>query len=249
MKFSKLLRLMLAGFLVTSSLYQPAFGNPNTVYVAQFGVSNTVLIDQIGGDNRVGGLASTTPGDTNYATISGNTNIITLTQAGLNNLTQYSIYGNTNVYTSTISGGNNVNKLRIGSATVSNNQNTITEDIVGSNNLTDQTINANQVVSNVIIDGSNNDIITTLSSNKGNVFVEIQNMGYMNRVEVEQMDSAGVNGHSAKAVIDGTQNSVLIQQQGTNDSIVDVKISGYTNIVTVRSSSSAIVNPRVAPPR
>jgi len=249
MKFSKLLRLMLAGFLVTSALYQPAFGNPNSVYIAQFGVSNNVMIDQIGGNNGVGGVASAPPSDTNYATISGDINTVVLSQVGLNNLAQYSIYGSTNSYTSTVSGGNNVNKLRIGSMSLSKNENTITENITGSNNFTDQTVTADQVVSNVIIDGSYNDTITTLSSNKGNVFIEVQNMGYLNRVEVEQMDSAGVTGHSAKAVIDGTQNSVLIQQQGTNDSIVDVKISGYTNTVTVRSSSSTIVNPRVAPPR
>lgn len=248
MKFSKLLRLMLAGFIATSAL-QPAFGNPNTVYVAQFGVSNTVLVDQIGGNNGVGGLASTTPSDTNYAIVSGWTNTLVLTQVGLTNLAQYGIYGNTNSYTSTVTGEDNINKLRVGSSSSSKNQNTITEVITGGNNLTDQTIDANQVVSNVIVNGSSTEVITLLSSNKGNVFIEVQNMGYLNRVEVEQMDSAGVNGHVAKAVIDGSQNSVLIQQQGTNDSTVDVKILGYTNIVTVRSSSSAILNPRVAPPR
>jgi hypothetical protein len=249
MKYSKIFKAILAGFIITSAL-QPAFANPNSVYIDQQGVLNHVMITQLGGNNGVGGFASTTPSDTNYATIIGNTNSIAFAQVGVNNLTQYAVMGNTNSYTSNITGNDNTIKLHIGSALAPKNQNTIYEAVIGLTNLIDQTISANQVVSTVLITGNNNDVVTSLASDRGNSYVEIQGLATWNRVEVEQTDVAGANGHNAKVLItDGTRNSVLVQQQGTNDNTTDIRISGSSNTITVRSSSTTFVNARVAPPR
>ena len=90
---------------------------PNKVYIEQLGNTNTITIEQVGGTNNVGGINGTTsvsnsdhltthtpdaPSSLNYATVSGNTNVLSLTQTGNNNSAQYNIKGNQNTYTSTV---------------------------------------------------------------------------------------------------------------------------------------------------
>jgi len=53
-----------------------------------------------------------------------------------------------------------------------------------------------------------------------------------------------------KQVIAGNYNSIITQQQGTNDTTVDIKTTGDHNTITVRTSSaSTISTPRTAVPR
>jgi hypothetical protein len=41
----------------------------------------------------------------------------------------------------------------------------------------------------------------------------------------------------------GDYNSITTQQQGSNDTTVDIKTTGSNNTITVRSSNSAIISP------
>ena len=117
---------------------------PNKVYLEQIGDSNTITIEQVGGTNNVGGIggnvsvSQTTgvttltpdqPSGTNYATVTGSSNQVTVTQTGDNNSAQYNIKGINNQYTSTVTGDNNQTKLTVGTGNVASSYNTITESI------------------------------------------------------------------------------------------------------------------------
>lgn len=244
----KITKIAMLCLLVTSGVAtfaQSASTGPNKVYIEQVGNTNTVTIEQVGGTNNVGGIANATPSSTNYATITGSTNTITLTQTGDSNLGQYNIKGNNNVYTSNVHGNTNSTKLTVGdSSHASNLRNTITETITGDTNTIVQNIVGNDITSTLVISGNLNQVTKDLKSSNGISDVSIT--GNNNKLDIEQFDVAGANGHYLKKVIVGDYNSIITQQQGTNDTTVDLKVAGDHNTITVRTSSSAIINPRTA---
>jgi hypothetical protein len=160
-------------------------------------------------------------------------------------LAQYNIKGNNNAYTSTVLGNSNSTKLTVGdSSHASNLRNTITETITGDTNTIIQNIVGNDITSLLAITGNMNEVTKDLKSSNGTSDVAIT--GNNNKLDIEQFDVAGANGHYLKKVITGDYNSIITQQQGTNDTTVDIKVAGDHNTITVRTSSSAIVNPRTA---
>lgn len=223
---------------------QTASTGPNKVYIEQIGSTNTVTIEQVGGTNNVGGVGSTTPSASNYATINGSTNAVTITQAGDSNLNQYNIKGNNNIFTSTITGIGNSSKLVMGSQNTNTLRSTVTETVTGNNNTTDQTVIGNDITSTLSITGSTNQVTTNLSSTNGVSNVEIT--GSNNKLDIEQRDVAGSNGHNLQQYVSGDYNSIVTQQQGSNDTSVDIRTTGSHNTVTVRTSSSTIIGPQTA---
>jgi hypothetical protein len=238
------LPLLFATTLVFAQAQNLSTG-PNNVYIEQVGNTNTVTIEQVGGTNRVGGIANATPSNTNYATITGSSNVLTLTQTGDNNLNQYNVKGNNNVYTNTTTGNGNKSKLTVGDANnASNLRNLVTETITGNDNTIIQNIIGNDITSTLAIIGSTNEVTKDLKSTNG--ISDISITGSNNKLDIEQFDVAGASGHYLKQVIAGNYNSVITQQQGTNDTTVDIKTTGDHNTITVRTSSSAIATPRTA---
>lgn len=231
---------------------------PNKVYIEQVGNTNLINIEQVGGTNNVGGVAgsktvdaagvttlvATAPSATNYATITGSSNQVSLVQHGDDNSAQYNIKGNNNVYTSTVTGSSNQTKLTVGDTNTNGLRNTITETITGNSNMVIQDVVGNDITSTTTISGSNNQVTKELKSSNGTSDISIT--GGNNVLNVQQTDVAGANGHYLKQVIVGDFNSITTQQQGTNDTTVDIKTTGDHNTITVRSSSSAIVNPVTA---
>lgn len=220
---------------------------PNNVYIEQIGNTNTIAIQQIGGSNNVGGVASTNgawdaPSSSNYATITGSSNTVTLNQTGDNNIGQYNIKGGNNIYTSNVTGFDNKTKLTIGDANNANNaQNTVTETIAGDTNTVIQTIVGSTNLSTLSITGNRNEVtkdITSSSAINQNTFT-----GNDNKLYSQQIGLGGAAGHELQLVSSGDYNSYVVQQQGTNDTTVDIKTTGSHNTVTVRTSNSAIVNP------
>ena len=237
-------------FVFAQSATQGAASGPNNVYIEQIGSSNTITIQQVGGSNNIGGTASTNgawdaPSASNYATISGSSNVVTLTQEGDNNLGQYNIKGGNNVYTSTVTGYDNKTKLNIGNTNNANNlRNTITETVTGD---------TNTMITTLV--GSDNTSTTTVSGNSNNVTKDITTSGATNTVSItgnsnnvysEQRDAAGGGGHSLTLASDGGFNTYSVQQQGTNDTTVNIQTTGSHNTVTVRTSNTAIVSPLTA---
>jgi hypothetical protein len=217
---------------------------PNSVYIEQLGSSNVVTIEQVGGSNKVGGTANTTPSDTNYATINGSSNIVGLTQTGDGNLNQYNIKGSNNNYTSTITGTANTTTMTMGSQNTNTLRSTATEVILGSNNTVVQNIVGNDIVSMLNITGNYNEVTKNLLSSNGSSTVNIT--GSNNKVDAQQIDSAGASGHILVQNTLGDYNSIVTQQQGTNDTTVNIATTGSHNAITVRTSSSSIVSPITA---
>ena len=98
--------------LILLMLSSPAFAGGgtgvNNVYIEQLGNANTITIDQIGGANNVSGTALSIPllyssdntitsfvpsaaSSSNYATITGNSNQITIEHRGDSNWSQYEV--------------------------------------------------------------------------------------------------------------------------------------------------------------
>jgi hypothetical protein len=61
--------------------------------------------------------------------------VLTITQTGDNNSSQYDIKGSNNAYTSTVTGNNNQSKLTIGDVNTNTLRSTVTETVTGNNNL------------------------------------------------------------------------------------------------------------------
>lgn len=248
------------GILTMSGLIQAqatVATGPNKVYIEQVGSSNTVTIQQVGGTNNVGGtavdaqtvdstglttLTPTAPSATNYGTITGSSNTLAITQTGSGNSAQYNIRGGNNSYTSVVTGNSNKTKLNIGDlSNASNLRNVVSETITGNTNILIQDIIGNDITSTTTISGNSNEITKELKSTNGESILQIT--GDSNIINAQQVDSAGTNGHYLKNVIVGSYNSITTQQQGSNDTTVDIKTTGDHNTITVRTSSSAITSP------
>jgi len=233
---------------------------PNNVFIEQLGNTNTITIEQVGGTNNVGGVAGTITTDqttnitinspdpgsaANYATINGSSNILNITQHGNNNWAQYNIKGGNNRYIISVTGNDNKNRVVVGDTNNSDNQHVeITETITGNTNNVMQNIIGNYITSTLTITGSNNQVTENLSSTNGTSTISIT--GANNLLNVEQSDVAGATGHYLKEVIAGNYNAITTQQQGTNDTTIDMKTTGDNNTITIRTSSSAIVNSQSA---
>lgn len=254
---SKLLATLVIGIYSQLAGAQASTG-PNKVYIEQIGSTNTVTIQQVGGTNNVGGVAGnvsvastgvttmtpTAPSASNYATINGSTNTVAITQTGDNNSAQYNIKGSNNAYTSTITGNNNQSKLTMGDTNTNTLRSTVTETVTGNNNLLIQNVVGNDITSTTTIQGSDNQVTKNLSSTNGISSLSIT--GSNNVINAQQVDAAGANGHVLTNVISGDYNSVTTQQQGSNDTTIDMKTTGNHNTITVRTSSSAISLPGTA---
>mgnify|MGYP003351502674 CR=1 FL=1 len=135
-----------AGLGVNAAFAVDTSTGPNSVYIQQVGSSNVLTIEQVGGTNRVGGVTNTTntvvdgvgittlspaaPSSSNYGTITGSTNTLTITQHGNNNSAQYNIQGGHNGYTSSVTGNDNQTTLTVGDANhATNNYNSISTTI------------------------------------------------------------------------------------------------------------------------
>ena len=232
---------------------------PNKVYIEQLGNTNVISIEQIGGTNIVGGINGTTTvnadGSTiytpaaasslNYATITGSSNLLSLTQHGNNNWAQYNIKGNNNDYLSTVTGNDNQTKLTVGDSAVANNHNdSVTESFVGNGNLSLETVIGNYITSDLTVVGMSNEITQELISTNGSSTIDIT--GSNNIINAQQTDVAGAVGHDLEEAITGDYNSITTQQQGSNDTTINIENTGDHNTITVRSSSASIVDSQTA---
>ena len=245
-------------FVIFPVLATDPSSGPNNVYLEQVGNSNTVTIEQVGGTNNIGGVTSTksidqdhittltinNPSSLNYATITGNSNDVTITQHGLIDWAAYNIYGDHNTYLSAITGNSNKTKLTVGDPndpTTTSSYNSITENVTGNSNLIIQNLIGNYITSGINITGSSNQITQQLLSSSGTSNIDIN--GNSNVLFTEQTD-AGV--HNLTLNVVGGFNSITTQQQGNNNTDVNLTITGTNNTTTIRTSSTTIVNPMTA---
>jgi len=257
----KLLTILVLAAMPISGIAvaQQAATGPNKVYIEQVGSTNTVTIEQVGGTNNVGGtsgvitVASLTnlltlvpdaPSSSNYATITGSNNVLAITQTGNSNSAQYNIKGNNNTYTSTVTGNDNQTQLKMGNLNTNTTLSHVTETISGDTNVTIQELVGNNINSIIAINGNSNQVRNSLLSTNGYASHTIQ--GSMNVIDSQQIDAAGANGHNLVTNTVGSSNSITTQQQGFNDTTVNISTNGNNNTITVRTSSAAIVDSKTA---
>lgn len=214
----------------------------NSVYIEQIGNSNNILIEQVGNANNIGGTANATPSSSNYGTITGNTNTLTLRQTGDGNLSQYNIKGTDNIYSLVMTGSGNKTKLDAGDANTNNLRNLITETIIGDSNTVTQALVGNDITSTLAITGNTNIVNKEIKSSNASSTVTI--MGGNNTLDIQQVDISGARGHLLTQTIAGDFNVITTQQQGIIDTTVNIATTGNANQIVVRTSSAAIVNPR-----
>ena len=240
--------MMFPMFVFAGSATNGAATSPNNVYIEQIGNTNTVTIEQVGGSNNIGGTNATNgawdaPSASNYATISGSSNQVTMVQTGDNNLGQYK--GSNNVFTNNVTGYDNKTKLIIGNTNNANNlRNNVTENVTGDTNTLVTTIVGNDNTSTSTITGNTNNVTKDITTSSAINDVTIS--GNSNNLYSQQIDSAGSAGHELVLSSAGDFNTYSVQQQGTNDTTVNIRTTGSHNTVTVRTSNSAIVNPLTA---
>ena len=256
----KLLTILIMAAMPLSgyAVAQSASTGPNLVYIEQVGSSNLINIEQVGGTNSVGGVTGTvsvdsagvttlTPGaasSINYGTVTGSNNQLALIQHGNNNSAQYNIKGSYNIYQSTVTGNDNQTNLTMGSTTVNTTNSNVIETVTGNSNTVIQNVVGDRIMSTLSINGSNNQVTNDLQSTNGTVMNTIQ--GNFNVVNSQQSDSAGAVGHQLVLNTVGDYNSIRTQQQGFNDTTVNISTLGNHNTITVRSSSAPIVSPMTA---
>ena len=142
-------------------------------------------------------------------------------------------------------GNGNQTRLTIGNPNAAaNNENVITEQIIGNNNMIIQDLVGSNINTNTVLDGDNNQVTSSLLSSRGQVS-NVAN-GNANVFNIQQLDAAGANGHVLAMMTTGDYNSITTQQQGTNDTTVNIQTQGSNNTITVRTSSSTIVSPATA---
>lgn len=251
------MKRLLILLLVSSSVFAAGTGT-NNVYIEQIGSSNTIIIDQIGGTNNVGGTAFDvatplsydvtniitsfipSPASTlNYATITGNANDVTIKQTGDNNWAQYNIIGNNNMYSSLVTGAGNQTLLTIGIVGTPSLTNAINETIKGDSNFIIQSLTKDDITSTINVTGSTNQITTKLNSTLGdnNTTVIGSNNSFIN-----EQDVGGGAGHQLTQFISGNFNSIVTQQEGSNDSVIDINSSGDNNTITIHSTNAASIS-------
>ena len=237
----------LASMMLCGQVYAqlvPAVG-PNKVFIEQIGSHNTVTIEQVGTANLVGGVASGGPTSSNYGTITGSNNTLALTQTGDTNKAQYNLLASDSFYTSNILGSSNETKLTIGDLTNATNLRVnVTETVTGDQNKLIQNVIGSDIISNVTLTGDQNEVNKNLLSSFGQSALTVT--GGNNKFDIEQTGIGGAAGHKVTQMVTGDFNSVVTQQQGSNDTIINIAINGGHNTVTVRTSNATIVNPMTA---
>jgi hypothetical protein len=142
-------------------------------------------------------------------------------------------------------GNNNQTRLTVGNPNnATNTNNVITEQIIGNTNMIIQDVVGSYINSTTQLYGDNNQVTSSLTSSRGTVTNTVN--GNSNVVNIQQMDAAGANGHQLAMMTTGDFNSITTQQQGTNDTTVNIQTQGSNNTITVRTSSSSIVSPATA---
>ena len=87
-----------------------------------------------------------------------------------------------------------------------------------------------------LISGSDNNKITkNLLSRFGQSDVTIT--GDKNKLDIEQTGTGGAAGNRLVQNITGDYNSIVTQQQGSNDTNVNISVNGGHNTITVRTIS------------
>ena len=256
----KLLTVMLFGISVTS------WAVDNSVYIDQAGDDSTITMTQDGAGNKVKGILTngTAGGNTDPAKLVGNSQTVTVNQAGPNNVLtiganttvgttgkgidinyQVDVGGNIGFINSNnngqgVSASNLIDIIQLGGNAVTTvsmlgNTNSLTvRSSGGGGNSIDAIIDADNVTA-VVNQTLGGGNDTTLNLTGNKGTVNITSTGATNISNVTQ-SGGGVNGNTVGIVLNGSGNQTTISQTGVNDNTVDYKVLGSDNIANIVQS-------------
>ena len=256
----KLLTVMLFGISVTS------WAVDNSVYIDQAGDDSTITMTQDGAGNKVKGILTngTAGGNTDPAKLVGNSQTVTVNQAGPNNVLtiganttvgttgkgidinyQVDVGGNIGFINSNnngqgVSASNLIDIIQLGGNAVTTvsmlgNTNSLTvRSSGGGGNSIDAIIDADNVTA-VVNQTLGGGNDTTLNLTGNKGTVNITSTGATNISNVTQ-SGGGVNGNTVGIVLNGSGNQTTISQAGVNDNTVDYKVLGSDNIANIVQS-------------
>ena len=262
---SGLSRKLLTVVLLSTSVI--SWAADNSIYIDQAGDYSTITMTQDGAGNKVNGITSSGQKSTNpqdAAKLVGNTQTVTIDQAGPNN--KLSLGLNTTIGTTgkgielnykVDTGGNNalINSNNNGTGVsagnlidiiqLGGNADTTVSMLGNTNSLTVRSSGGGGNKLDAIIDASNVTAVvdqtlggsneTTLNLTGDKGTVNITSTGAANLTSVTQ-SGGGTNGNFAKIVLDGQGNQTTISQTGVSDNTVDYKAFGSNNIVAITQS-------------
>jgi hypothetical protein len=260
MKHTKLALAILA--LVTSHV---VFGADNSIYIDQSGDSSTITMTQDGTGNRIRGIQSQGAGDTTPAVLKGNNVTLTVDQIGSGNklalgfdvgtanggvdtLVKYKVLGNDAVASinmnsagTSVSMSNIIDIQQSGNAAIATlamlgtgNNLTVVQS-GGNNNKIIADVQANNVTATVSNTGGGGNE-TTLTMTSDNSTALVTTVGSTNKTTIEQ-SGGGMLGQYAKVDVNGSGNTIGINQSGTVDNHTDIRVVGSSNTYIIRQKN------------
>jgi hypothetical protein len=232
MKKTVLLGIM--SLLLASTAYAQSSGN-NSVYIDQTNADNSVtLITQTGSGNTIGDRNDMI---TPAFAIEGNSMILTISQDGMNNQIIGNFIGGDSTATITQTGNTNYHKNNQGN--FGTNSGVLTATQVGDNNNTEMnfatTNNAGNYNYMLLVTGSYNNVTSTMNSKY--IVNNISITGDYNNFTTTQIGANGTSntpGHQITSTIIGSNNAVVITQNGTTTpNMVTLNVTGSNTSTTI----------------
>lgn len=225
------LRHISAGLVLASFVVSTAFASD--VYIDQIGDSTSVTVTQSGGTGNTLGSSSTA------ASISGDSNTVSVTQDGSSNTADIQINGGSTTVTTSDTGSSNTTNLNIDGGTGT----TTTSTVAGDSNIIQncKTVDAlggcsagitvNDTTQTIDVTGDSNTVDIEVDS--ANATIDLDVTGGTNAIELSQTGVAGVAGHSIALDHTGSNGTLSITQSGANDQAATVTTNGASTTLTI----------------
>jgi hypothetical protein len=206
----------------------------NKVYIDQAGASVNINIQQTGTSNVIGTLA-----DPIY--LRGDNHTVTAIQTGNTNSLLMGIIGNTGGNNSGITatvrqlGNGNTADIRCGTYQGDANCNglNLNDKFTGNNNSLNFHGSAANITQTIDTTGNNNAF--TITDSSPNSSQTLLFTGDYNTINVTQTDAGGTYGHSVRADVTGSGNTLTTQQYGATETVINIKSVGSNGTYNIKT--------------
>lgn len=247
-----------------SLLVTSGYASDNSIYIDQSGDNSVITMLQDGASNRVRGIQGQGTSNTTPSMIKGDAITVDVQQIGSGSVlnmgidtstangasptsVKYKVTGNNAVGTINLNQGGegvsasqtlDVDQTGDGSIANINMLGAVNSLIAiqsgGNNNKLVATVNAANTNSTINqIGGGANETTLNLTGDKGTV--DIVTEGALNKTNITQSGGGGISGHYAKVDLNGSSNTVTINQSGTIDTAINLKSIGSGNTFNLTS--------------
>jgi hypothetical protein len=222
---------LLASLVSTSAMAQSGLTTVNTVYIEQTGGGSIIDLTQTGLNNEAGNTAKA-------LNFNGDNQRISINQIGNLNVAALDVRGMGSILNSTVTGNNNSVTVNCGiTGSTACTDTNIDANATGNNNTIITTTNAKSVTATNITGDSNRVTTVNNTTNTLGAKSDVVSIGDSNVISVTQSGPSGANGFGSKIEVTGGSNNVSVAQGGSVDSNVNIKSTGDSNRITVRSGN------------